>query len=91
VPYITQQRRNALTDTRRPGQNLPPPDTPKNAGELNYKITILLHAYLREHGLKYQHINDCIGALEGAKLELYRRVAARYETLKMKENGDIKL
>jgi hypothetical protein len=37
----------------------------------------------------YQAINDCLGALEGAKLELYRRVAAPYEDRKIQENGDV--
>jgi len=32
---------------------------------------------------------DAIGALECAKLELYRRVAAPYEDTKIAENGDV--
>jgi hypothetical protein len=39
--------------------------------------------------LRYAHINEAIGALECAKLELYRRVAAPYEDEKMKESGDV--
>jgi len=34
-------------------------------------------------------INAIIGALECAKLELYRRVAAPYEDDKIAENGDV--
>ncbi len=30
-----------------------------------------------------------MGALEGSKLEFYRRIAAPYENKKMKENGDV--
>jgi len=30
-----------------------------------------------------------MGALEGAKLEFYRRVVVPYEEKKMKENGDV--
>lgn len=60
-----------------------------NAGELNYTFTIIAKEYLQRKGLKYQHINDIIGALEGAKLELYRRVAASYEDEKIKQNGDV--
>jgi hypothetical protein len=33
--------------------------------------------------------NDAIGALEGAKLELYRRYVSAYEDDKIKENGDV--
>jgi len=38
--------------------------------------------------LNYTGINDCIGALECAKLELYRRISW-YEDSKIKENGDV--
>jgi len=60
------------------------------AGDLNYAFTVIIQQYLKNHGLNYQHINDCVGALEGAKLELYRRVAAPYEDAKIEENGDVK-
>jgi len=64
---------------------------PQSAGELNYLITRFLNRYINcgYHGLNYQKINDCIGVLECAKLELYRRVAAPYEDVKIDENGDI--
>lgn len=62
---------------------------PLNPGELNYAITRLLDQYLRDKGLSYLYINDCLGALEGAKLEFYRRVAVPYEDKKIKENGDV--
>jgi hypothetical protein len=45
--------------------------------------------YLRKHGLSYHNINDILGALEGAKLEFYRRVAVPYENGKIQENGDV--
>jgi len=61
-----------------------------SAGDLNYAFTVMAQAYLKEQGLNYQHINDVIGALEGCKMELYRRIAAPYEDLKVKENGDVK-
>jgi hypothetical protein len=37
----------------------------------------------------YQRLNDALGALEGAKLEFYRRVVVPYEDWKMTENGDV--
>ncbi len=58
-------------------------------GELNYLITQLLIKYQKQKGLSYQTINDIMGALEGAKSEYYRRVAAPYEDSKIKENGDV--
>lgn len=60
-----------------------------NAGQLNYQITTLITAYMREHGLNYQNCNDVIGALEGAKQEFYRRAVVPYESLKIQENGDL--
>ena len=58
-------------------------------GELNYLITILLKEYIEREGLSYATLNECIGVLECAKLELYRRVAAGYEDQKCEENGDV--
>jgi hypothetical protein len=60
-----------------------------SSGELNYQITRLCVGYLDRHGLRYFTLNDIIGALECAKMELYRRVAAPYEDEKIKENGDV--
>lgn len=74
MPYIKQTDREA---------------TPLNCGELNYMITKLCKRYLEIKGENYQNYNDIIGALEGAKLELYRRKIAAYEDLKIKENGDV--
>ena len=34
-------------------------------------------------------IGDVVNAMECAKLEFYRRVAAPYEDTKIKENGDV--
>jgi hypothetical protein len=61
-----------------------------NAGELQYCIALLVKAYLtRQAPWRYQHLNDVIGALEGAKLELYRRVVAPYENAKRAQHGDV--
>ena len=81
MPYIKQERR----DTYRvfEGTQFQGP------GDLNYVFTKVLNAYVEQYGLKYQVINDVVGALEGAKLEFYRRVAAPYEDGKIKENGDV--
>ena len=58
-------------------------------GDLNYIITSLIHLQLNKRGLNYQNINNLIGVLECAKLELYRVIAAPYENLKIKENGEV--
>lgn len=61
----------------------------KTPGELNYLLTLLTHRYLNQSVESYQAYNDVVGALEGAKLELYRRHVASYENEKIKENGDV--
>lgn len=62
---------------------------PRFAGELNYTFTLLINEYLKDRGESYQTYNDIMGALEGAKLELYRRKIAPYEDTKIKSNGDV--
>lgn len=78
MPYIKQQLRQAVRATG--------PETP---GELNYLITLLVQAYIEQRGESYQTYNDAVGALESAKLELYRRKIAPYEDQKIQENGDV--
>ena len=80
MPYIDEVRRVKLLEFN---------DQPQNAGELNFLITNLITKYIFMKGEKYQNYNDVIGALEGAKLEIYRRKIAPYEDIKMRENGDV--
>lgn len=82
MPYIKKVIRDSLLkDTRWV--------IPTSAGELNYMITLLIHDYLRENGNNYQAMNDIIGALDGCKMEFYRRKVAPYEDIKIQENGDV--
>lgn len=60
-----------------------------SAGELNYLLTQLTHSFLNRTVMTYQDFNDALGALEGSKLELYRRYVAPYEDSKIKINGDV--
>lgn len=63
---------------------------PETPGELNYALTRLVDDYLvRMGGVRYALLNEVIGALECAKLELYRRVAAPYEEGKRESAGDV--
>ena len=80
MPYIKQERRDAILGGAKP----------QDAGELNFAITVLVDNYLRDKGeLRYAHLNEVVGALDCAKLELYRRVAAPYEDKKIVEAGDV--
>lgn len=62
-----------------------------NAGELNFEVTTLVSHYIKKQPLRatYASINEAIGVLECAKLELYRRVAVPYEDRKIEQNGDV--
>ena len=64
---------------------------PETPGDLNYLITRQVDAYLARKGVNYAKLNEVIGVLECAKLELYRRLVASYEDRKIAdpENGDV--
>lgn len=84
MPYIDAKDRPHLDPTG-PGRACQDAMTP---GELNFQLTALVDGYLAGN-LDYQAINDVVGALECAKLEVYRRIAAPYEDLKIELNGDV--
>lgn len=79
MPYV-----DALTRKR-----LDAGEQPQTEGELNYCITKLLNGWLQRKGRSYATINAVVGALECAKLEAYRRVAAPYEDAKRAQSGDV--
>ena len=79
MPYIVENAREQLDDG----------GLPNSAGELNYVISSIIDEYLSEYGKNYTNINEVIGVLECAKLELYRRVGAPYEDEKIDQNGDV--
>ena len=78
MPYIKSTQRAALNNGAQP----------TTAGALNYAITNLCKGYLGT-GFNYQRLNDIIGALEGTKLEFYRRIVVPYQASKITENGDV--
>ncbi len=81
MPYIKEEIRRTMLTARR--------HDPETGGELNFAVTMLVDKYWSDHGPDYQTINDILGALEGAKLEFYRRIAVPYENRKIVENGDV--
>jgi ribosomal protein S3AE len=88
LPYIKMENRSkyksVLENLVKILKTLPPEEID---GELNYVVTKILKEI---YPLRYFHINKAIGVLECIKLEYYRRVAAPYEDLKIKESGDVK-
>lgn len=64
------------------------------AGNLNYTINKLIQSILTKKNdhlslSKYSDWNEVVGALECAKIEIYRRLIAPYEDIKITENGDV--
>lgn len=79
MPYIADAARKLIENGGRA----------ESPGELNFIITTAILTYAATHDRSYQTINDILGALEGAKLEFYRRVAVPYENSKIDTNGDV--
>jgi hypothetical protein len=90
MPYIPQDKRegfeNALTSIV---ARMLSEDEADRAGILNYCISTLISKSLVSMGTNYVKLNELIGVLECAKLELYRRVASPYEDEKVESNGDV--
>lgn len=62
---------------------------PQNGAELNFVVSTLVNNYLQKNGLNYANVQEMIGALDCAKMEIYRRIAGPYEDQKIEENGDV--
>ncbi len=83
MPYIEEKARFMLEGRCRQVQT---------AGELNYAVTRLCLDYIHAPSsgmISYRLLNEVIGALECAKLEMYRRMVAPYEDEKIEQNGDV--
>lgn len=89
MPYILPHLRYVLDPTARMPDGSPQVQPASNAGELNYQIAKLVHRFINDRGGNYGAINEAIGALECCKLEVYRRIAAPYESTKLAQNGDV--
>lgn len=76
MPYLEKKRKDVIS-------------TPEVSGELNYMVTELIIAYMKNNGVSYQTCNDIVGALDNAKDEFRRRVQHPYEDFKRQQNGDV--
>jgi hypothetical protein len=80
MPYIKKFKRKSLD------KNI---ILPSNPGELNYIFSQISVKYINNKGEKYQTYNDIVGALECCKLEIYRKLLAKYEDNKEFDNGTV--
>ena len=85
MPYIAQARRESFNDFLEKTKDL----RIDTAGELNFLVTKLMLTYLNQHGENYRILNEIIGAIECAKMELVRRKLIPLEDAKIAENGDV--
>lgn len=86
MPYIAQPRRGGIALELGADQlNW----IPSNAGDLNFVVSTFIANYIRAKGLKYTNLNEMVGALECAKMELNRVIIGPYEDEKILENGGV--
>lgn len=86
MPYITQDERDRIDPFLK---SLLESNLLNGPGELNYVISRIIHKYIQTFGCCYTTLNEAIGVLECAKLELYRIICAPYEDKKRTINGTI--
>lgn len=67
-----------------------PEDITTLAGEFNYVVSSLAKRYINKHGEKYARYQALLGAMDLAKMEVYRRFVLPYEDECIRKNGDIK-
>tara|TARA_Y100000996_G_scaffold387409_1_gene346189 strand:- start:4096 stop:4380 length:285 start_codon:yes stop_codon:yes gene_type:complete len=89
MPYIKNKDREKFDESLQEISN-----NILSMGDMNYCVSTIIAKYLEEvqrveGSVGYYYYNQLIGVLECAKLELYRRLAAPYEDLKIDENGDV--
>jgi hypothetical protein len=84
MPYIKKEDREKFGNAQIHGLAC------QSTGELNYVLTQVCMGYIAKFGLvKYERINDVLGALEGCKSEFVRRIASPHEAQKCQEHGDV--
>lgn len=84
MPYITSERRRTIDHQL---------VQPMNCGELTYEIQQCLNRFLQKRidegiSLKYQHLAECLGALNGARFDFENRLLHPYEARAKRCNGD---
>lgn len=86
MPYITQDRRDVF-DAQLDALG----DALESGGEINYCVYRLCLRFLERKGMSYNTSMIPFSALGAAQMELYRRIIAPYEDVKIAENGDVPL
>lgn len=64
-------------------------DACRNGGDLQYILAVAIDTYIARHGLRYQQLQDIMGALAGGLHEFQRCVVDPYEKKKIEDNGRV--
>ena len=89
MPYIKQEDRKLFDKVLKKFEEIAHLDGHElPAGKLNYLISSIIKSTLGDNP-NYARYNEIIGMLECCKLELYRRMVAKYEDSKATLNGDV--
>lgn len=92
MPYIPQEKRMELDNKMNHLLNHIYSTSP-SVGEMNFIISSIINNYIQgkedSNMFNYNVCNNLIGVLECAKLELYRKVVAEYEEVKINQNGPL--
>ena len=62
MPYIKQEDRSRIIFQRSSNSMMIDANQVKTKGELNFALTVLAKDYIKRFGLKYDNINDVVGA-----------------------------
>jgi len=82
MPAIAQTRRHFFDH---PAEDIG--NSASCAGDLQYALSRIFETYIANHGLRYQQLNDVMGALSGAEKEFFEHVVSPYEALARRKNG----
>ncbi len=86
MPYILKNERAGLDDIVEAAEF---EDNLIHVGHLNYVLTKIIMIFINRVGLNYDNFVGIIGVLQTMQLEIYRRIGAPYENIKIIENGDV--
>ena len=87
MPYINRSDRPALDEALE--SVLKKIALGRSKGEMNYMITRMVLAWLRQQGQSYDSLSNVKAVLDDVRREFHDRYMRPYEDKKRAENGDV--
>lgn len=87
MPYIERPKRPSLDEAIEP--IIKKIALGRSKGEMNYILTRLVLAWLRQQGQSYDSLSDVEALLNDVGREFHDRYTRPYEDKKRAENGDV--